>query len=67
MRETVSAILMQKGKVWQMENIRSEHTKNMTAEEMEKLQQEVAEMTPEQLKAFRNSKDADSMGYWGEE
>lgn len=50
-----------------MENIRSEHTKNMTAEEMEKLQQEVAAMTPEQLKAFRNSKDADSMGYWGEE
>lgn len=50
-----------------MEKIRSEHTKNMTAEEMEKLQQEVAGMTPEQLKEFRNSKDADSMGFWGEE
>ena len=25
------------------------------------------DMTPEELKAFRNSKDADSMGFWGKE
>ncbi len=50
-----------------MEVIKSEHTKNMTPEEIEALQQEVAGMTPEELKAFRNSKDADSMGFWGKE
>ena len=50
-----------------METIRSEHTKDMTAEETQALQQEVAGMTPEELKAFRNSKDADSMGFWGKE
>ena len=50
-----------------MENIRSEHTKDMTAEELQALQKKVAEMTPEQLKEFRNSKDADSMGFFGKE
>lgn len=50
-----------------METIRSEHTKDMTVEELQALQQEVAGMTPEELKEFRNSKDADSMGFWGKE
>lgn len=50
-----------------MEVIKSEHTKDMTAEELRALQQEVAQMTPEELKAFRNSKDADSMGFGGKE
>lgn len=50
-----------------MDELRSEHTKDMTPEEIKKLQQEVAGMTPEELAAFRNSKDADAMGFWGKE
>lgn len=50
-----------------MEEIRSEQTKDLTTEELKALQQEVAGMTPEELKAFRNSKNADSMGFWGKE
>lgn len=47
--------------------IKSEQTKNMTQEEINKLQEKVAAMTPEELKEWRNSHDPDSMGYAGEE
>ncbi len=50
-----------------MEEIRSEQTKDLNTEELKALQQEVERMTPEELKAFRNSRDADSMGFWGKE
>ena len=50
-----------------MKETRSEQTKDMTQAELEKLQKKVAGMTPEELKAFRNSQDADSMGFNGEE
>lgn len=50
-----------------MAEIKSESTKDMAAEELKELQQKVANMTAEELKAFRNSKDADSMGYFGKE
>lgn len=49
------------------EGLRSEQTKDMTAEEREALQARVENMTPEELRQFRNSMDADSMGFFGEE
>lgn len=51
----------------EMEEIRSEHTKEMTADELRELQQEVAGMTADELRAFRNERDADAMGFWGKE
>lgn len=50
-----------------MEEIKSEQTKNMEQEELKKLQERVAAMTPEELRAFRISHDADSMGFSGKE
>lgn len=50
-----------------MEEIKSEHTKNMTPEEREELRAKVESMTPEELRQFRNSMDADGMGFFGEE
>lgn len=50
-----------------MKEIKSEHTRNMTAEEKEELRAKVEKMTPEELRQFRNSMDADSMGFFGEE
>ena len=50
-----------------MKETKSEQTQNMTPEELKKLQEKVAGMTPEELKQFRNSQDADSMGFYGEE
>ena len=55
------------GKAGNMKETKSEQTKNMTPEELKKLQEKVAGMTPEELKQFRNSQDADSMGFYGEE
>ena len=39
----------------------------MAPEELKALQQEVEGMTPEELRAFRDQKDADGMGFWGKE
>ena len=50
-----------------MEEIRSEQTKDLTQDELAALQQEVAGMTPEELRQFRNLMDADSMGFFGKE
>lgn len=50
-----------------MAEIKSEHTKNMTPEEREELRAKVESMTPEELRQFRNSMDADGMGFFGEE
>lgn len=50
-----------------MEEIRSEQTKDLTPDELAVLQQEVAGMTPDELRQFRNSMDADSMGFFGKE
>lgn len=50
-----------------MAGIKSEQTKNMRQEELKELQEKVAAMTPEELRAFRNAHDADSMGFSGKE
>lgn len=50
-----------------MGEIKSESTKSMTEEEIKELQKKVAGMTPEQLREFRNSHDADGMGFFGKE
>lgn len=50
-----------------MAEIRSESTKNMESKELKELQEQVAGMSPEELRKFRNAQDADSMGFWGEE
>lgn len=50
-----------------MAEIKSEHTKDMTAEEREELRARVENMTPEELRKFRNYMDADGMGFFGEE
>ena len=47
--------------------MKSEYTKDMTAEERRALQQKVAAMTDEDLAEFRNSFDEDDMGFSGEE
>ena len=44
--------------------LRSEHTKDMSPEE---LQEKVGQMSEEELKAFRNSMNPDDMGFFGEE
>lgn len=47
--------------------MKSEHTKNMSAKELAELRKEVESMTPDQLAEFRNSFDADEMGFDGKE
>jgi hypothetical protein len=46
---------------------KSEFTKNMTDDEIKDLQDKVKNMTEDELIAFRNSFDPDSMGFCGEE
>jgi len=66
LRETAGAYFIQKGGK-SKEEIRSEQTKDLTPDELAALQQEVAGMTPEELRQFRNLMDADSMGFFGKE
>lgn len=47
--------------------LRSEHTKDMSPEELAELQEKVRQMSEEELKAFRNSMNPDDMGFFGEE
>lgn len=47
--------------------IRSEHTKNFTDNEINTLQNKIMNMTPDELKNFRNSFDPDLMGFNGKE
>lgn len=47
--------------------MRSEHTKDMQAQELETLQRSIEEMDDEQLAQFRNSFDPDTMGFSGAE
>lgn len=47
--------------------LRSEHTKDMSPEELAELQEKVGQMSEEELKAFRNSMNPDDMGFLGEE
>ena len=51
----------------QTKMLRSEHTKDMSPEELAELQKKVGQMSEEELKAFRNSKNPDDMGFFGEE
>ena len=48
-------------------DILSEYTKDMTPEQREQLRKQIAEMTEEELADFRNSVEADDMGFYGEE
>jgi len=41
--------------------LRSEHTKDMSPEELAELQEKVGQMSEEELKAFRNSMNPDDM------
>ena len=41
--------------------LRSEHTKDMSPEELTELQEKVGQMSEEELKAFRNSMNPDDM------
>ena len=50
-----------------MTEIKSEHTKDLSTEELKALQDKVAKMTPEELKTFRNSHNPDLMGFSGQE
>lgn len=47
--------------------LRSEHTKDMSPEELAELQEKVGQMSEEELKAFRNSMNPDDMGFFREE
>ncbi|MDD3666607.1 MAG: hypothetical protein PHQ65_15175 [Bacteroidales bacterium] len=47
--------------------MKSEHTGDMKAEEITALQEKVKNMSPEELKEFRNQMDPDAMGFQGEE
>lgn len=47
--------------------LHSEHTKDMSPEELAELQEKVGQMSEEELKAFRNSMNPDDMGFFGEE
>ena len=47
--------------------LRSEHTKDMSPEELAELQEKVGQMSKGELKAFRNSMNPDDMGFFGEE
>lgn len=51
----------------QTKMLRSEHTKDMSPEELVELQEKVGQMSEEELKAFRNSMNPDDMGFFGEE
>lgn len=48
-------------------NMKSEHTKDMNDEERRALQKEVAGYDDDRLAEFRNSFEADDMGFFGEE
>ena len=56
---------MRKGRKYERNKERTD--KEHDTEELKKLQEKIAGMTPEELKQFRNSQDADSMGFYGEE
>lgn len=45
----------------------SEHTKDMSLEELAELQEKVGQMSHEELKVFRNSINPDDMGFFREE
>jgi hypothetical protein len=47
--------------------MRSENTKDLSDEELKELQEKVAGMTDEELAEFRNSFEADEMGFVQEE
>lgn len=47
--------------------MKSEHTKNLQPDELEKLKSDVAAMDDDALTEFRNSFDPDKMGFSGEE
>nr|DAS20918.1 MAG TPA: RPAP1-like protein [Caudoviricetes sp.] len=47
--------------------MKSEHTKDMTDEERRALQKEVESYDDDKLVEFRNSFEADNMGFSGEE
>lgn len=47
--------------------MKSEKTKDLTPEELKEIRQSVENMTPEEKAQFRNSFDADNMGFFGEE
>lgn len=51
----------------QVKEILSEHVKDMAPEERKELQEKVNRMTKKELETFRNSVDADCMGFFGEE
>lgn len=51
----------------QTKTLSSEHTKDMSPEELAELQEKVGQMSEEELKAFRNSMNPDDMGFFGEE
>ena len=45
----------------------SEHTKEMEEKQLSELQNQVKQMTAEELKTFRNEFDPDTMGFSGAE
>lgn len=47
--------------------MKSEHTRDMKTDEITALQEKVKNMSPEELKEFRNQMDPDAMGFHGEE
>lgn len=47
--------------------MKSEHTKDMSAQELDALQRSVEEMNDEELAQFRNGFDPDAMGFSGAE
>lgn len=67
MRDTAGAYFNAERQVEDMAEIKSENTKGMAEDELKALQERVAAMTPDELREFRNSHDADSMGFWGKE
>ena len=50
-----------------VQKMKSEHTKDMSAQELDALQRSVEEMDDEGLAQFRNSFDPDAMGFSGAE
>lgn len=49
------------------ELVRSEYTKDMTEDYAEQTAQEVASMTPKQLRGYTDGLEPDSMGFSGKE
>ena len=47
--------------------LRSEHTKDMSPEELAELQEKVGHMSEQELKANRNSMNPEDKGFFGEE